>query len=337
MLDPRDRTLLLDAFRPPDGYELDFAVGTTYSLDLMALLAAPLAFTLFDWEDRDGRVTADPLVLLEALRKHARRITVFCQAGRIAVPSKHRPLFGYLEESVVEASAPQPEGAFHPKAWALRYVREDAPVIYRLLCLSRNLTFDRSWDTVLALEGELVRRKNAFTVNHPIGEFFEALPGMAARGMPEVVRKRVAQLQHEIRRVRFVPPDGFDGFEFWPFGLASTSRWPFHQLSRRLLVVAPFVSESVLRRLAGERSGGCTLVSREESLDRVSPATLELFDSVYSMATEAESEGTTEETTGVSEPDVLRGLHAKLFVIDDGWDAHLWTGSANAFKTLNIS
>ena len=25
-----------------------------------------------------------------------------------------------------------------------------------------------------------------------------------------------------------------------------------------------------------------------------------------------------------------RDLHAKLYVADDGWNAHLWTGSANA-------
>ena len=42
MLDPRQRTLLFEALRPPDGYALHSAVGATYSLDLMALLAAPL-------------------------------------------------------------------------------------------------------------------------------------------------------------------------------------------------------------------------------------------------------------------------------------------------------
>ena len=27
--------------------------------------------------------------------------------------------------------------------------------MYRVLCMSRNMTFDRSWDTLLSLEGEL--------------------------------------------------------------------------------------------------------------------------------------------------------------------------------------
>jgi hypothetical protein len=43
MLDPEGRHLLLDALRPPPGHELDVAVGTTYTLDLYALLTAPVA------------------------------------------------------------------------------------------------------------------------------------------------------------------------------------------------------------------------------------------------------------------------------------------------------
>jgi hypothetical protein len=71
MLNPGDRTLLLESLRPPDGYVLDRAIGTSYSMDLLALLTAPLAFTFFDWEDREGRPTADPLALLEAVRRNA--------------------------------------------------------------------------------------------------------------------------------------------------------------------------------------------------------------------------------------------------------------------------
>ena len=47
MLEPRVRRQLMEALRPPSGYELDRAVGTTYSLDLLALLTTPLAFTIF--------------------------------------------------------------------------------------------------------------------------------------------------------------------------------------------------------------------------------------------------------------------------------------------------
>ncbi|MBX9719438.1 MAG: hypothetical protein K2X36_11450, partial [Microbacteriaceae bacterium] len=81
MLDPRGRQLLLAALRPPDGFRFDCAVGTTFALDLIALLTAPLAFAMFDWQDDEGRLTADPagpgadpLALLESLRRCADRI-----------------------------------------------------------------------------------------------------------------------------------------------------------------------------------------------------------------------------------------------------------------------
>jgi hypothetical protein len=88
MLDPFQRRHLIDALRPPPGSVLDHAVGTTFSLDLLALLTAPLAFTFFDYEadEAQGGPVADPLALLEALRRYADRIAIFCDAGRIVVP-----------------------------------------------------------------------------------------------------------------------------------------------------------------------------------------------------------------------------------------------------------
>jgi len=101
MLDPRDRKLLLESLRPPDGFHFDQAIGTSYSLDLLALLAAPLAFTFFDWEDQEGRPTADPFALLESVRRHADRIHLFCQAGEIKLPPPTQRLVAYLEKSVI--------------------------------------------------------------------------------------------------------------------------------------------------------------------------------------------------------------------------------------------
>ena len=35
-LTPQDRTLLIESLRPPADYQLHTAIGTTYSLDLIA-------------------------------------------------------------------------------------------------------------------------------------------------------------------------------------------------------------------------------------------------------------------------------------------------------------
>src|SRR6266536_1505684 len=50
VLGPEDRRLATDCLRPPDGYGLDQAIGTTFTLDLLAVIAAPLAFARFDRE-----------------------------------------------------------------------------------------------------------------------------------------------------------------------------------------------------------------------------------------------------------------------------------------------
>ncbi len=88
MLEPDRRLLLLDALRPPPGMSLEAAVGTTFSVDLEALLLAPIAFALFDArlaETGDPERT-DPLAVMEAVRRHASRIDMFCQAGQIKMP-----------------------------------------------------------------------------------------------------------------------------------------------------------------------------------------------------------------------------------------------------------
>lgn len=74
MLAPTERSLLLDHFRPPDGYRFDSALGTTYSLDVVALMMVPLAFTFLDIETAAGDPVDDamaPRALLEALRRYA--------------------------------------------------------------------------------------------------------------------------------------------------------------------------------------------------------------------------------------------------------------------------
>lgn len=329
MLAPRDRRLLLDALRPPSGYHLDRAIATTFSLDLLALLTAPLAFTFLDWEDDEGRPTADPIALLEAIRRHADRITIFCQAGHIAVPKPGQLLFGYLENSVVEVAAPRAGGVFHPKLWLLRYCAESGPVRYRLLCLSRNLTFDRSWDTALVLDGELTDRTNAFAANHPLADLIGALPDLAQRQISKELVRQVRDIEKEVRLVRFELPEDVEDVRFHALGIEGHSRMPFPRDNRRMLVMSPFLSEGFLKRLA-ENHPQSILISRPDSLQLISPATLAQFAEAHVLSESANPDDEDPAEGVHKELESLSGLHAKLYVEDDGWRGRVWTGSANA-------
>lgn len=331
MLDPHDRRHLIEALRPPPGYQLDYAIGTTYSLDLLALLTAPLAFTFFDWEADGalGRPTADPLALLEALRRHADRITIFCDAGRIAIPSDSQQLFAYLEGSVVEARAPR-GGAFHPKVWVLRFLGVDDAVAYRVLCLSRNLTFDRCWDTLLVLDGVLPANGVALPGNAPLCAFVAALPAMTVRGeLSDTARERITVLANELACVPFEPPPGFEALAFHPLGLAGTAIQPFGTRYDGMLVIAPFVSASRLGEL-GRLGQNNILVARLEELQTLAPSALRAYQRIFTLSPDANPEDADETLAEERSQDTLVGLHAKLFVADDGEQAHIWTGSANA-------
>ena len=62
----RDRTDYSGILIPPDGYRLDRAVGTTYSLDLEALTAVAICLGLS--EETDSKLMQNPIGMLHCRR-----------------------------------------------------------------------------------------------------------------------------------------------------------------------------------------------------------------------------------------------------------------------------
>src|SRR5690606_22370286 len=109
---------LIDAMRPPPGLRVDAAMAVTFTLDLRALLAAPAAFAMTNADGvMDPEHHYEPIELIHSLRNNAGRITVFSQAGEIALPPSRR-VFAFLEGCVVPVTAPR-GGVVHPKVWVL--------------------------------------------------------------------------------------------------------------------------------------------------------------------------------------------------------------------------
>lgn len=330
MLDPQDRHLLLEALRPPDGYDLSFAIGTTYTLDLLTLLTAPLGFTIFELAGAPGAelTGTDAVRLLSALRRYADRIWMFCEAGRIAVPPKFPLLLSQLEQSVVPVRPPE-GGSFHPKLWVLRYESKAGVTRYRVLCMTRNLTFDRSWDTMLVLDGEMKDRKVAFSLNHPIADFVHALPGMAITGKAAARSMDAIQIaSEELRRVHWELPEPFDSVAFWPLGIPGYKKNPFAH-AERALVISPFLSVGTLAEICGH-TRKAILVSRSDALDLMPRSTLESFDGVYAFDPDVTAEQPDGDESTSPDPMGTSGLHAKLYILERGWDARIISGSANA-------
>jgi hypothetical protein len=326
ILAPADRHSLLELLRPPPGAVLDRAVGTTFSLNLDALLIAPAAFALFETGvDQVGDL--EPLGLLDALRRNADRITVFCQAGQIAPPPAHRRLLAYLEETVVPVAAPR-GGVFHPKVWVLRFRGDDGTVSYRLLVLSRNLTYDRSWDSALRLES--VGPDGDGQRLPALRDFVDVLPELATSPVAKGLANELRELGDELATVTWELPPGFDAATFLPIGLGdSPVDVPLPQHPERLLVISPFLGPGFLRRFATEPR---TLVALPSWLQHAGAAALEGWGTfVLDDAATPDAGGDSPPNVSLADPETeLSGLHAKIYLAEAGTRSVVITGSANA-------
>ena len=347
-LGPEDRKLLTDALEPPPGMELDRAVTTTYSLDLVALLLVPLTFAAIDQrgsEEERGEPDqgVDPVALLESVRRYADRLTVLVQAGGIAVPAKYRPMLTYLEGSLVQVAVPETGGVFHPKVWVLRFRDAEENCVHRVLVLSRNLTFDNSWDTILVLDESDDPRENLL----PGGELADYLetvsswalaPGLGAERMEELT-----DLNASLSRVSFVAPAGFKKAAWvartGERSVHSRSLWDdvtggVHAQDRatRALVISPFLDTSLADLV--DRCGTVRLLSRAESLDALGDLgdRVETFVLDPSADLDATEEEASERSAGPMAAGRLAGLHAKIYLVERGHSTTLYVGSANATR-----
>ena len=324
MLDPNSRSLLVDSLRPPPGYTVDAGLATTYTLDPTTLLAIPLHLALRSSEDRNAMLQ-DGVALLEALRRTTDRLAIFCQQGRICAPNLPHVLYGLLESSVVQVTAPH-GGVFHPKIWVLRFKRagrvED--VVLRVLILSRNLTGDRSWDLSLSLDG--TPGKGTVTQNRPLSDLVAALPDLAERPPGARIRQDCDTIADELRQTVWEElPGEYEQLAFHTLGLKPRSWAP--KPSKRLAVISPFVSASALHALAATTDEAVVLVSRPDELAKASKPSLGKFGALKVLHESAETDDGDDAPASDS---LTRGLHAKAYIVEHGWDTTLYLGSANA-------
>ena len=362
MLLPDSRTTAFELIRPPGGYRLDFAVLTTYTLDLEALLVLPLSMLAHPDGGLD-ELLADPLRLHQGIRDAGDRVHAFVDETGIGVPRSARPLYSMLESSVHAVRAPG-RGAFHPKVWVARFAAQDetAEDLLRVAILSRNLTFDRSWDVALASASPPGSGRRV-SASRPLGDFLRELPQLAtsANRVPQDVAERVEALADQVARTAFPAPDGFDSpIEFHALGLSRRRRsWSPPASGYRTLALAPFVNQTGLAAVDRLSGNDRILVSRQEELDQLPEHALAAWKEVFVLSdtaqgeaedapVDADEDGEADQAganggdpgTGVDARQAgdrsasgagarPSGLHAKMIAVEHGWDATWYVGSAN--------
>ncbi|MBM4074614.1 MAG: hypothetical protein FJ267_03110 [Planctomycetes bacterium] len=329
MFAPDDRTLLSELLEAPPGYRLEHALATTFTLDLSALMLIPLGLAGSDLS-AEG---LDPVAVFETVRNHSDRIDVFCQTGRIAVPHRHNPLLAFLEHSLHPVKVPSPGHLFHPKIWLLHFTTTgdegESSSHVRLICGSRNITFDRSWDAAIALEGDTGRRN--CRENSALADFVASLPSRSTH-VSLARRNRIETLAEIVRKVKWSRPDGVGNVERWlTFHVLGPNSHTNVDLSgRRILAVSPFISSDGVRLL--EAADELIVVGRSEELDSLDSEGRSMLSrtGVTRMVVNDSAALPDLENDEVDTRWELVGLHAKIYVIEQGHHVRVLIGSANA-------
>ena len=345
MLNPgEDRLDYGNILIPPDSYILDFAVGATYSLDLDALVGVCIALGLS--VESDSNIMKDPVCLLEAIRRTGDKLALFCEAGQIYLPRKLSVVYTLLEKMVFQVVTKAMKGikypSFHPKFWLLRYTNKEE-VLYRIVVLSRNLTFDRSWDICFYMDGKLGEETDK---NIPVADFLKYLLKQLPKS--EIAKaKQIRQLIKELDYVNFeTGMKEFYDFEFIPSGVPCSEGGIYSMLDtslikgendrfeksfHELLVISPFLSKDIIRQF-NERSRWIEnteymLITREMSLEKLRPEDCDNFR-IYVLKDEI-VDGEAAISDGESDY-YKQDIHAKVYMLRKNSNTELYLGSLNA-------
>lgn len=311
---------------PPPDYKTDFAFGTTFGLDLEALVGIPMA--LFLSEDMNKGTATNEIVMLEGLRNSADSFAVLCEAGQIKAPSKVNVIFSLLENSVFEVALSK-DRSFHPKTWLIRFVNQKKQPLYRLITLSRNLTFDRSWDLAVCLEGTL--KETEATKNKPLMDFVSS---MAVYVKNWKKRNKIKQMAAELTYIHFDPlHQHITDFSFHPMGITGYRKIPegLFDTYKDLLIISPFISKGIVDRFSELSLANAkkTLVTRRSEISKLSVELLNSFH-VYAM-----KEMVVEGEEGLSGEELeeevhqQQDIHAKFYARSKYNQHSFYIGSAN--------
>lgn len=311
------------------GYELDFAVGTTYSLDAEAYLAVALSFARLG--EAGPEDFNNPLRLLEGLRQANKKIAVFCNRGGLKPPERTNALYAMLDQSVFEvADTKNPLANFHPKIWLIKEHAIDnrSHKQIKLIVMSRNLTRDNSLDIAATMTAPLGEKPSAAlrAKHEPLKSL---LLRLAEKSSPEK-RKAIKRLAADVDTMgRFALADGYEDYDFLPlyFGVPLNSGIDFRTEipAERLAIVSPFIDIDTLKWMTDFRCKSDKVLIT--CIDSVTPEIMEYF-----------SDGNRSiwvPTDLMEQNDVQpMNLHAKMYF---SWGPksggiHQWLGSANATK-----
>jgi hypothetical protein len=246
--------------QPPPDFEIDYAVATTFSLDLYALLSIPLA--MYYRQNLDSEVSQDNFQLLESIQNLSKHLKIFYHEGKIAIPKATSvSLFAFIEKCVVPVKPPNAYSSFHPKVWVIRYKNPKTKEIqYRLIVMSRNLTFDKSYDISYWTDGTVGKEKRK--ENKELIRMMNKLDNLSPFEHKHFIR--------DLEKVQFDLANNFDSYDFSYY---PNDNWEktidINNVYDRRLVISPFLSEGKIDVLNKKSKEKLILFSSKNELDKL--------------------------------------------------------------------
>lgn len=307
-----------EALYPPEGYVLSSAIGCTYSLSLDTLINIPISLVLSSEMNFDGN--KGKLQILDGLIKTMDKIKVYCQKGKILVPSNEIALYSLLENSISQVIS-KANSSFHPKLWVVRYEDREKKLKpkYKVIVLSRNLTGDRSYDISMVIDG-VVTNKNA-EANRSLCDFLSYLNKKEEFNNSNMFLR-------DLRKVDFsLEGSGIESLEFLPIVEGKFEDELFTNKCDDLLVISPFLSEGRLKQIYKTSKVQPKLISRKNELDKIKPEITGLFKTYHLKDEIVDGERILdiEDKSEVKSQDI----HSKIYIRNVGEKTEVYLGSAN--------
>ncbi|MBQ3716665.1 MAG: hypothetical protein IJM92_15330 [Fibrobacter sp.] len=375
MLDPQNRKehiVYSDSLIPPKDFPiLERAIATSYSLDASALISCmvPLAFS----DDVNSKLFENKVCLLSAMRQLSEKLIVFCDPGQIKVLKKTNQEFALMLEQIIvpvyREKVNKVYPAFHPKMWLLQFADEKRKKHnYRLVVLSRNISYDNTFDVALVLDSCGPKEKNSsLNKTKSLLEYLQYL--ISIENLNKKQTEMLNSLLEDMKKegVCFDLSDSIFNnaeFDFYPlYGKDQEKKNRFEEVVLpqsgdydKIFVMSPFLSWDILwklkKALNNDEQENIKIVTRQESLNSVFESqkkwkkeeflsNFEFYklnpDINFVNDEESETNEVEIEEDGADKAETERNrydIHAKIFVtekkIGKGSEKELFIGSANA-------
>lgn len=325
---------------PMEGYELDYAIGTSYNLDLESVIFLPIA--LFFGEDLEITDKASN-EMLTALTQVPDKVHLFCQKGKIGAPYYYHQILEFWGENIEQIEMDSYNASFHPKIWLIRYTSKNKPTYFKFICTSRNLTKSTDWDIAITIDGFV--GETDIKANQALLDFTKFLDKQAKKKIKK-------EFLDDISKIKFDLKTEAQLYAFHPIGNGwKNPIFTADDVHEELLVISPFL-DAVSTASLTKKANNIAVLSTKYELDKLPENivsknvkfynfnTLLELDPLFADEGSQVSDTSTPHLEEESEFAQATSLHAKLYVTTDKKKNSWYIGSANctnpAYSNRNI-